>query len=401
MIRNSLKSLLCALLSITVLSGCGTKASSREAAALGIQKLQERGIPGERAGQKTPILPVVRALASEQLSLTDNTKQAESKVGAAVSASHRSAAERPHGEDFDWISNVGNIRDVPEGAKVLTQASEISGDWKVMLIGADNEYYAFYSILNMDFDFESNNEDVTVTADWYRSSEINRKTGEARAYDESADADTVYKGSLIDGSIYVFDGTEDAYSRYLFVSGERVLCFYIENLYEKDGRQYGLGTFYSEQDWLGTIALVRDAKGSVSGVQKRESSEVKWKAFEGYWTFAYENDPEDGWDDEFYSVYIESDGPDYVLCYISDEMWGSNQYGRKRAVYDEASQKLTLYKLENGEYQTDYQLGKVNGKDCIYVAGEKDAPFVRTDKSVRSDTKWREIETLFAELRQS
>lgn len=400
--RNSFKPLLSALLCFTMLSGCGTKASGHEAAAAGIQALKNRGIPAGRAGLNTPFLPVAKALSSETLSTTENTKQTDSKVTASISSSHKSTADRPHAEDFEWISGVKSVYDVPEGAKVLNRASEISGDWKVMLIGADNDYYSFYSILNMNFDFESNNEDVHVTADWYRSSEINKQTGEGKAYDESQDADTVYNGSLINGTIYVFDPTDDPYSRYLFVSGDRLLCFFIENLYETGGKQYGLGTFYSEDDWLGTIALVRSARTSKTGVpaKAQDNSNVKWKQFEGYWAAEYENDPEDLWDDERYSVYIESDGPEYVLCYISDEMWGKNQYGRKRAVYDEASQTLTLYKLENDEYQTDYQLDQIKGRDCIYVAGEKDAPFFRADKSERDDSKWAEIETLFAELRE-
>ena len=380
---------------VTLLCGCGSGLSRDTASAMATVK--ERGIPAKRAGLKTAMIPLKQALSSDVLLESGNEKESEARVSASVSsAKKKNTQERPENEDFDWLNKVTNIQEVPSGAKVLSSPSEISGDWKVMMIGADNEYYWFTSILNMDFDFAGNST-VSVTADWYRSCEISKKTGESKTYDESKDADTVYKGSMIDGSVYVSDQTSDRFSRYLFVSGERIYDFLFLNWYEKGGKQYGLGTFNSENEYLGTVALVRN-KGAVP-VPEEESTASEWAQFEGYWVFEDDHDPEDLWDDELNSIYIKAAGPDRAFIHVDDEMWGSCIYDIKLVEYDPKYNSITLTNIEAGTVDSELQIDTYNGEECLYVVGHTDVPFLRRKKDERSWLSWDSVNEDYQEVK--
>ena len=393
--RSKTISILVSMLALTAVCGCSSGSANRDAAAEGIRELQERGIPSERAGQKTAVLSLKNGLSSETLSLTENRKESDSGIAASVSSAQKSSSDRPTASDFDWVNQVNNIYDVPAGAAVLNSPKQIEGEWKAMLIGADNEYYWFNSILNLNFKI-SGTEDVTAVADWYRSSEINKQNGETKTYDESVDADTVYKGSMLNGTTYVFDPANDKYSRYLYVSGDRILSFFVVNWYEKGGRQYGLGIFSSEDNVLGTIALVRTT-GAVP-TPMPEPANIEWSAFEGYWVYENDNDPDDLWDDELNTIYIKAADPEYAFVHVDDEMWGEAIYDKKRIEYDSLNHTIRLYNIEEGTADSELQIDTFEGRDCLYVVGHSEMRFMRSETNERSWKTWESIEEDFRDL---
>ena len=388
-----------ASLALTMLAGCAASSSNREAAAAGIAALKARGIPEERAGQKFAVIPMKKAFSSETLLETENTKPSDAKVSASVSSSRKNdTTNRPNSSDFDWVSRVSKITDVPDGAKKLTKPEEIGGEWKAMMIGNDNDYYYFSGLLNLNLRFD-NKEDVTVIADWYRSTEINKQTGETRTYDETVDADTVYRGSLMpDSGMYAYDPVEDKYSRHLFVSGERIRDLFIINWYEKNGKQYALGMFNSENEWLGTLALVRNSSDAPGEVPVASKVTPEWAQFEGYWKYESENDPNNDWDDEDNSIYIRATDKDHAFVFVSDEMWGECIYDKKRVEYDPKTNTIRLYNIEDKDLDNTMHLETSNGKEILKVDGADDMEFRRRDKADRTWLSWDSVEEDFREV---
>ena len=183
---------------------------------------------------------------------------------SAAAGASRNGAERPAFADFYWVQDLQDKNRTPlNGAKQLTSADEISGDWKVMLmdVPSDDEIFDYRMLLNMNIMI--NGDKADVTADWYRNYTLVPETlQQFSVYDAANDADVTYTGDFSSDpeakTILVRDLENDAESRYLFNGGGNIETLRIERFFEKDGKQYGVGSVLgNEGEAIARITMVR------------------------------------------------------------------------------------------------------------------------------------------------
>ncbi len=173
-------------------------------------------------------------------------------------------AERPAFADFYWVQDLMDKNTTPlNGAKQVTVADKISGDWKVMLmdVPSEDEIFDYRMLLNMNI--RINGEKADVTADWYRNYALVPETLQQYfVYDAVNDADVTYTGDFSsvpeENTLLVRDLKNDEESRYLFNGGGYIETIRIEQFFEKDGKQYGVGSVLgNEGEAIARITLVR------------------------------------------------------------------------------------------------------------------------------------------------
>ena len=173
-------------------------------------------------------------------------------------------SERPAFADFYWADLLIEKKQSPfTGGRQLTDASEISGDWKVMMmnIPSDDDIFKYRMLLNMQISI--NGDTAEVTADWYRNYTLVPETMQPfSVYDASNDSDVVYAGlfssSPDEKTLTVQDLVNDAASRYLFNGGGNIETIRIDKFYENNGVQYGVGSVLgNDGEYIARITLVR------------------------------------------------------------------------------------------------------------------------------------------------
>ncbi|MCR5403105.1 MAG: hypothetical protein K6E91_04700 [Butyrivibrio sp.] len=168
-------------------------------------------------------------------------------------------ADRPKGEDFDWVRSVDNIFTVPAGAQKLSIPDYAEGEWKAFLVGTPTDKSCFYATFNAKITDNGNN-NVTFKADWYTQTLVDRNTGKDYRTDTTILPDDVYYGWTTKDSLFVSDPDTDMINLYMFASADLIKEFLIVNMYQDGNRQCALGVFSdSNQKPLGNIFMTRFA----------------------------------------------------------------------------------------------------------------------------------------------
>ena len=130
-----------------------------------------------------------------------------------------------------------------------------------MDVPSEDEVFDYRMLLNMNI--RINGEKAEVTADWYRNYTLVPETlQQFSIYNAANDADMTYTGDFSsapeENTLLVRDLENDAESRYLFNGGGYIKTIRIERFFEKDGKQYGVGSVLgNEGEAIARITLVR------------------------------------------------------------------------------------------------------------------------------------------------
>ncbi len=241
-------------------------AETRLANASGISETQQKA-----AGIDAQTIRNSMALALQNgAGQSHNTKDAYADkasllqtVTGAASSSAGGSMSRPSESDFQWFWDRGTNR--PAGATTIS-GSALSGSWKAMtFVEADAGDVAYYSLFNTTV--AVNGSSSSMKADWYASYCFWLDTGEDYYWlDESSDADTKYGGSYFgeQNTLVVWDDSNS----FMFINTDMINGFMISDWYQYNGMQYATGCmFNSDDECIGTVAMVRDAGAPAQQVQ--------------------------------------------------------------------------------------------------------------------------------------
>ena len=181
-----------------------------------IQSVTEAAVPAtETASVRTGEVETVHYFPAEEVEFPP----AETVLGSV-------RAEYPTIGDFAWYENFTSV---PDDVRYL-EAGEFDGNWKGMIVYDETTR----SLLQAEIRTEP--QDICVTLDWYQF----WFNGEEPAADDAPD--TVLSGS----------------SQGSGISAAGAGTLELTDFYEKDGRQYAIGSFQPEGFAAGTIVLVRE-----------------------------------------------------------------------------------------------------------------------------------------------
>ena len=319
----------------------------------------------------------------------------ESEWKDKIPASYQGdGAVRPEADDFTWVYDVTNTFAVPAGASELTTPYEVSGDWKVFLVGEPTETMCFYNYFNANI-IDGGGNDVTLVANWFKQTLVNRQTGESGILDSSSLPSEMYTGKMIDGDIFVEDPDSGILARYMFASGSFINEFLLTSFYQIGDRQYGLGVFATDDSKpLGNVYMTRRVATSVGSAASTGTATTTtnpiiapgdenktvgisfndWSYFDGYW-FSEQSDGKKVQRDSF---YVQSIDPLSAYVVISDETLGSRMGVKAQVTYDSTNDKITLLYPDGSVFdvmsKTDfygYDAANVEGFGGMMLRGNK------------------------------
>ena len=148
-----------------------------------------------------------------------------------------STEERPDLEDFLWYTEDVVYDGVPSDANIIDNIGPLTGGWKALIIyDPDNEYDAgAMEFLNIVL--AGTAESLSLTLDWYQIFWAN----EGESFDETDMEDGVFSGKWENGG--------------LWASGAGTIR--LTQFYEKNGKQYAVGTMDTPDGIPALVALVR------------------------------------------------------------------------------------------------------------------------------------------------
>lgn len=190
-----------------------------------------KGTPAPGTEQTVPITP----------SPEEQTTPATTKSGGVPSPEETDASlsteERPDLEDFLWYTEDVVYNGVPSDANIIDSIDLLTGSWKAIIIyDPDNEYDAgAMEFLNIVL--AGTAEDLSLTLDWYQIFWAN----EGESFDETDMEDGVFSGKWENGG--------------LWASGAGTIR--LTQFYEKNGKQYAVGTMDTPDGIPALVALVR------------------------------------------------------------------------------------------------------------------------------------------------
>ncbi len=350
------------------------------------------------------MLSAVLAVCSAPLSVSAVQERppelpASELVSSDIPAAYQGDGDRlPTGEDFTWIYDVEDIFVVPDGAKTLKTTGEVSGSWKVFLIGQPTDKLCFYNFFNANI-VDCGNNNVSLEAKWYKQTLVNRATGESTIMDNTFIKNEIYKGALTDESLYAEDPDNDIIDRYMFANGSFIKDFVFVNMYQKGYRQYALGVFSTDGGRpIGNAYMTREVTSYVgekttvnnTSGQKAVSIEIPdWSYFEGYWVYEYKDDATYQRD----SIYVEPIGLDRAYVVIADESTGARMGSVVDIRHSAINNSLTLLNPDGTVF--DVMNGTTfNGKDAVSVEGFGEL-MIRADKSEHAQEYWNYISDRF------
>ncbi len=300
--------------------------------------------------------------------------------------------EKPASSDFEWVSGVTNIFNVPEGADSLRSISDIKGDWKGFLVGQPTEYFIFYGTLNTKIEDKGNN-NISFRAKWKNDTLVNNKTGEIVSMDSASLGDTDYYGGITDESLYAEDRNSDPLLRHMFVSGDMILDFIIVNFYQQGNRQYALGIFESDtRKQIGNVYLTRTVSGKKKSSASNQTITTEWSGFSGLWVYEYTDDYGNV---DRYSYYIEPISADKAYVVLCDEIIDTQVGIVGTMKLDHSNNHLYIYAPDGSLFDVLYFVDK--GVITVEDAG---GWFYKKDKSWHSAQYWNHIGNKFKEANE-
>ncbi|MCR5405119.1 MAG: hypothetical protein K6E91_15055 [Butyrivibrio sp.] len=330
----------------------------------------------------------------------------------AIPPEYPDGADRPRGEDFEWVQSVDNIFNVPAGAQKLSISDNAKGDWKAFLVGTPTDKLCFYATFNAKITDNGNN-NVTFKADWYNQTLVDRNTGEGGKLDTTMLPDEVYYGGTTTDSLLVTDPDTDSINRYMFASGDMIKEFIIVNMYQSGNRQCALGVFYGDNEKsLGNIFMTRTGVApyipnsaiAPTLVQPKSITSVltgsktksngsaaasDWSAYEGYWVYEFTDESTGNVQRD--TFYIERKSDDTAYCVICDESIPTWYGVLGKVALDPDANELVIYYPDG----SIFDVVSFIGKDEIDVATHGGS-FYKKDKSLHSQNYWDFIDNKFA-----
>ncbi len=294
---------------------------------------------------------------------------------------------RPEAEDFTWVYDVTNTFAVPAGATELTTPYEVSGNWKVFLVGEPTDAMCFYNYFNANIiDGGANN--VTLVANWFKQTLVDRQTGESGILDSSGLKSEMYVGTMTNGDIFVEDPENDMLNRFMFANGSFINEFLLTSFYQIDDRQYGLGVFATDGSKpLGNVYMTRRVAtsvgstattGNTTGTTFTTDSIISsgdenktvgisfndWSYFEGYWF----NEYNDGKTVQRDSFYVQPIDPLSAYVVIADETHGDRMGVKAQVTYDSTNDKIKFLYPDGSVFDVMYKTD-FYGYDAVNVEG--------------------------------
>ena len=142
---------------------------------------------------------------------------------------------RPDYSDFDWYFHDVQQHGMYADAARITDPGEVLGEWKAYILYDPENMTEESCEMLFKLNISVGQYDIELLCDWYYSRYFSKEEPE---YEEGS---THYRGSWDNGAISATgSGTMN-----------------LNGFYEKDGRQYGLGTMNSKNGVPAVIVLVR------------------------------------------------------------------------------------------------------------------------------------------------
>ena len=190
---------------------------------------KESSVP--RAEQTSPVTP----------SPEDEAPPASAESGGVPSSEETgvslSTEERPDLEDFLWYTEDVAYDGVPSDANIIDNIGPLTGSWKALIIYDPNNEYDAGAMEFLNVALAGTAESLSLTLDWYQIFWAN----EGESFDETDMEDGVFSGKWENGG--------------LWASGAGTIR--LTQFYEKNGKQYAVGTMDMPDGIPALVALVR------------------------------------------------------------------------------------------------------------------------------------------------
>lgn len=148
-----------------------------------------------------------------------------------------STEKRPDLEDFLWYTEDVAYDGVPSDANIIDNIDPLTGGWKAIIIYDPNDEYDAGAMEFLNIALAGTAESLSLTLDWYQIFWAN----EGESFDETDMEDGVFSGKWENGG--------------LWASGAGTIR--LTQFYEKNGKQYAIGTMDTPDGIPALVALVR------------------------------------------------------------------------------------------------------------------------------------------------
>lgn len=148
-----------------------------------------------------------------------------------------STEKRPDLEDFLWYTEDVAYDGVPSDANIIDNIDPLTGGWKAIIIYDPNDEYDAGAMEFLNIALAGTAESLSLTLDWYQIFWAN----EGERFDETDMEDGVFSGKWENGG--------------LWASGAGTIR--LTQFYEKNGKQYAIGTMDTPDGIPALVALVR------------------------------------------------------------------------------------------------------------------------------------------------
>ena len=162
----------------------------------------------------------------------ESSSPAPEETGASLSTE-----ERPDLADFLWYMEGVQFEGVPSEASFIETVDPLFGGWKALIIYDPNSEYDSSATEFLNITLAGTAEDLSLTLDWYQIFWAN----EGESFDETDMEDGVFSGKWENGG--------------LWASGAGTIR--LTQFYEKNGKQYAVGTMDMPDGIPALVALVR------------------------------------------------------------------------------------------------------------------------------------------------
>ena len=190
-----------------------------------------KGTPAPGTEQTVPITP----------SPEEQTPPATTESGGVPSPEETGASlsteKRPDLEDFLWYTEDVAYDGVPSDANIIDNIDPLTGGWKAIIIYDPNDEYDAGAMEFLNIALAGTAESLSLTLDWYQIFWAN----EGESFDETDMEDGVFSGKWENGG--------------LWASGAGTIR--LTQFYEKNGKQYAIGTMDTPDGIPALVALVR------------------------------------------------------------------------------------------------------------------------------------------------
>ncbi|SEA82591.1 hypothetical protein SAMN04515656_1376 [Eubacterium aggregans] len=190
-----------------------------------------KGTPAPGTEQTVPITP----------SPEEQTPPATTESGGVPSPEETGASlsteKRPDLEDFLWYTEDVAYDGVPSDANIIDNIDPLTGGWKAIIIYDPNDEYDAGAMEFLNIALAGTAESLSLTLDWYQIFWAN----EGERFDETDMEDGVFSGKWENGG--------------LWASGAGTIR--LTQFYEKNGKQYAIGTMDTPDGIPALVALVR------------------------------------------------------------------------------------------------------------------------------------------------